>query len=348
MKIITVEEHFMSEKVEEQYCRLVRPSDSVEENQAAFIRQSIQKGEITNLGEERIAFMDANGIAAQIIGYGHHSPSRLRKEDGAAALCALANDELYAATRQYPGRFYGYATLPMDDVEAAVGELERCVGKLGFRGVLCSSLLDGTFLDGERFFPIFQKAAELDVPVYLHPAEPAPEVRRRYYEGSWNERMANVFAGFGIGWHYDTAVHLLRLILSGLFDRLPELKIIVGHWGELLPFYFDRLNATMRPQATGLLYGTAHYFRHNIYTNPSGMYFRDDMEFCLKVFPPEHILWAQDYPYGINDEKVKTFLEGMKLENGLREDIACRNAERLFKFSLQPFAYEAEKEYRCI
>ena len=117
--------------------------------------------------------------------------------------------------------------------------------------VMFNGPFDGHFLDDERFFPIFAKAAELDVPVYLHPTEASPEVRKYYYEGRWNGRTANTFAGFGIGWHYDTAMHLMRFILSGIFDKLPTLKMIVGHWGELLPYYFDRMNASMPSQMTG-------------------------------------------------------------------------------------------------
>ena len=117
MKIITIEEHYMSEKVNDRFMELNQPKDEVQANQAAFVKLFMQQGTITDIGERRIAFMDENGIDAQIIGYGNNQPMHIHKEDGAVELCRLANDELYAATKKYPGRFYGYATLPVDDVD---------------------------------------------------------------------------------------------------------------------------------------------------------------------------------------------------------------------------------------
>ena len=337
MRIITVEEHFMSQAVNDRFKELNPPADEVEANQAAFVDLFVGQGRIVDLAERRIAFMDANGIDAQVVGYGNNHPMHVRKEDGAAELCRIANDELYAATQVHPGRLYGYASLPVDDVDAAVDELERCVRDLGFVGAMFSGPFQGEFLDGERFYPIFEKMAELGVPAYLHPTEVPAELRRYYYEGSWNDRTANTFAGFGIGWHYHTAMHLMRFVLSGIFDKLPTLKMIVGHWGELLPYYFDRMDASMPPQMTGLAHDIRHYFWNNVYTDPSGMFFEDDMRFCLKVFAPDHILWAQDYPYGLNDENIATrgglvsgFLEGLDLDSQAKEDVAHRNAERLF------------------
>mgnify|MGYP002626272667 CR=1 FL=1 len=162
MKIITIEEHYMSEKVNDRFMELNQPKDEVQANQAAFVKLFMQQGTITDIGERRIAFMDENGIDAQIIGYGNNQPMHIHKEDGAVELCRLANDELYAATKKYPGRFYGYATLPVDDVEASVIELERCIKELGFVGVMINGPFDGHFLDEERFFPIFEKAANVN------------------------------------------------------------------------------------------------------------------------------------------------------------------------------------------
>lgn len=202
MKIITVEEHFMSKEVNDK-------------------------------------FMDENGIDAQIIGYGNNQPMHISADKGAVEICKQANDYLYEGISQYPDRLYGYATLSVDDVAASVKELERCVVELGFKGVMFNGPFNNSFLDEESFFPIFEQAVQLDVPVYLHPTEVPAELRKYYYEGSWNLRTANTFAGFGIGWHYHTAMHLMRFILSGIFDKLPTLKMIVGHWGEMIPFYYD-------------------------------------------------------------------------------------------------------------
>ena len=272
MKIITVEEHFMVKEINDRFNEIIKPKDEFDKNQLNFVNMFVNRGQITDIDEQRITFMNENGIDAQIIGYGNNSPMHISKEDGAVELCKFANDKLAEACKKYSGRFYGYATLPVDSVEESVKELERCVKELGFVGVMINGPFQGHFLDEERFYPIFEKAAELDVPVYLHPTEVSKELRGYYYSGSWNERTTNVFSGFGIGWHYDTAMHLMRFILSGIFDKLPNLKMIVGHWGELLPFYFDRMDEHISTAVTELNNNIKYYFENNIYTNPSGIW----------------------------------------------------------------------------
>ncbi len=291
----------------------------------------MKKDRFLPFGEDRIAFMDANGVSAQIMGYGNNSPMHLTKEQRGVELCKMANDELYEAAQRYPGRLYGYATLPLCDVEEAVKEVERCVKELGFVGVIINGQYQGKFIDDPAFFPILEKIAELDVCLYIHPNEVDGPILDRYYKGEWSNRVTNIFSGFGIGWHYEVGMQLMRVILSGAFDKLPNLKVIVGHWGELLPYYFDRMNEHMKPEITGLSHEIMYYFDNNIYTDPSGMFYENDMDFCLKVMNPDHILWAQDYPYGRQDERVKTFLEGYGLDHHLMEDIAHNNAEKLFK-----------------
>lgn len=331
MKLITVEEHFMSKTIYDAMQPYISKSTELEKARFQFVDHFVHTSDITEVGERRIAFMDANGISAQIIGYGNYSPMTLRKEDGAVEFCRLANDELYQSISRYPGRFYGYATLPMDDVDAAVSELERCVKELDFRGLMLNGPLNGQFFDDSRFFPVFKKASDLSVPVYIHPAEVSHVVSDHYYMGDWSLMTANLFSGFAIGWHYDTAMHLMRFILSGIFDKLPGLKIIVGHWGELLPYYFDRMNAALNPKVTGLNRCIKDYFYDHVYTNPSGMYYKDDFDFCRKVFHPEHLMWAQDYPYGVNDAQVSTFLEEYGLSDQEKQRIAHENAEKLFR-----------------
>lgn len=333
MKIICIEEHFMLKEVNDRFNEIIKPRDDYDKNQLDFVNVFLSKGEITDIGDNRIQFMDTNGVSAQIIGYGNNSPMQLSKESGAVGLCKLANDKLSEACQKHSGRLYGYATLPVDDAEASVKELERAIKKLGLVGVMVNGPFQGHFLDEERFYPIFHKAAELDVPVYLHPTEVSKDLREYYYSGNWNARTTNVFSGFGIGWHYDTAMHLMRFLLSGIFDKLPNLKIIIGHWAELLPYYFDRMDASLSPQITGLKHNLKYYFYNNVYTNPSGIWSKDDFDFVLRTFHKEHIMWAQDYPYGINDMEVKTFLEKYGIENEIKEMIAYKNAEKLFKIS---------------
>lgn len=334
MRIITVEEHFVSKKVNDKIKKIMIKQGNINESMFHFIEEFINTSLISNLGDERIAYMDKVGIDSQIIGYGNNPPIILKGKD-AIELCRIANDELYEATKKYPGRFYGYATLPLDEPEEAVKELERCVKDLGFVGVLLGGTLEGHFLDEERFYPIFEKCVELDVPIYIHPGQVNKSVRDNYYEGKWSPMVANNFAGYGIGWHYEVGVHILRIILAGIFDKLPNLKIIIGHWGEMIPYYFDRLDMGLNQHFTGLHHKISYYFKNNIYTNPSGMFFKDDMDFCLKVFDKSHILWGQDFPYlnneFVNTDNVRSYLEEYDIDAETKEMIAHKNAERLFK-----------------
>lgn len=331
MKIIAVEEHFTVKDINDIYTKAL-PGDN--EMQRAYSKRNAKlasDGILTDFGESRLAAMDRSGIAVQIIGYGDNAPTQLRKEEGAADCCRAVNDYLYEGVSTHPDRLYGYATLPVDDPAAAADELSRCVGELGFKGWMINGPFRGEFMDSERFLPIFQRAAELDIPVYIHPGEVKGEIVDRYYSGSWNMMTAITFAGYGIGWHYDTGMHLMRLILSGIFDKLPSLKIIVGHWGELLPYFLDRMNGALRPEITGLKHDMKYYFWNNVYTNPSGMYFKNDFDFCLKTLNPDHILWGQDYPFVPNAENAGSFLEQYDLDRETKEKIAHGNAEKLFK-----------------
>ena len=334
MKMITVEEHFMSKKVNDKIKEIMIKSGNVNESMFNYIDNFMNNSLISNLGEERIAYMDKVGIDSQVIGYGNNPPMNLKGED-AVELCRIANDELFQATQKYPGRFYGYAQIPVDVPDEAVKEMERCVKELGFVGVMIQGTFQGHFLDEERFYPIFEKAVELDIPIYFHPGELSENIINEYYKGKWSPMVTNTFSTYGIGWHYDVGVHVLRLILAGILDKLPNLKIVIGHWGEMIPYYFDRLDMGLNQHITGLQHKISYYFKNNVYTNPSGMFFKDDMDFCLKVMGKEHILWAQDYCYlsneFVNTDNVKTYLEEYDIDDETKEMIAYRNAEQLFK-----------------
>lgn len=334
MKIICIEEHFISKKVNDRIKDVMVSQWIVNESMFNYIDNFMNNSLISNIWDERIAYMDKVGVDTEIVWYGNNSPMFI-KWDEAVELCRMANDELYAATKKYPGRFYGYATLPIDNVSESVKELERCVKELWFVGVLTWWILDWEFFDNERFFPIFEKCVELDVPFYIHPWIIKKEVMKEYYQWNWSPMVANNFSWYGIWWHYEVWVHVLRIILAWILDKLPNLKIIIGHRWELLPYYFDRLDMWLNPQQTWLQHPISYYFKNNVYTNPSGMYFKDDMDFCLKVMGKNHILWWQDFPYLNNEftnaDNVKTYLEEYDIDSETKEMIAYKNAEKLFK-----------------
>ena len=334
MKIITVEEHFMSKRVNDRIKEMMLKQGDVNLSMYNYVDNFVENSLITNLDEKRIAYMDKVGVDAQVVGYGNNPPMSISGHD-AVELCRLANDELYEAIQKYPGRFYGYATIPVGEPKEAVKEIERCVKELGFVGVMVQGTYQGHFLDEKRFLPIFEKCAELDIPMYFHPGAVNDNVYNAYYKGDWSDNVTRTFSGYGLGWHYEVGVHIVRLILAGVLDRLPNLKIIIGHWGELMPYYFDRMDMGLNQFVTGLKHPISYYFKNNIYTNPSGMFFKDDMDFCLKTFSADHILWGQDFCYlnneFVNTDNVKSFLEEYDIDKETKEKIAHGNAEKLFK-----------------
>ena len=194
-------------------------------------------------------------------------------------------------------------------------------------------------MDDPKFYPILEKCAELDVPLYVHPGIVSPDIQKLYYQGNWSPQVANHFAGYAIGWHYDTGVNVMRMILAGILDKLPNLKIIAGHWGEGLPFYFDRIDLGLPTKLTGLKHKVSWYFQHQIYTDPSGMFFRNDMEFTVKTMGANQVMWAQDFPYlngtfdQIND--VRPFIINSDLLPEDIEKITHKNAEKLFPLELK-------------
>lgn len=314
-KIITFEEHYT--------CPMVSPDAP----------------QATRLGQDRIDWMDEQGVDVQVLSYGDGSPGE-RRGGAAVDLCRRANDSLADAMARYPGRLEGFATLPLDRPDAAVQELERCVKDLHFRGAaLKATLGGGEFPDEIRFRPVFQKAAELGVPVLFHPSPVVTQVRMAYYSGeSLHPMVSQVLSGPGMGWHYEAGVAVLRQILSGNLDRYPGLQLIVGHWGEMLPYYFERLDMVFRglpPEKTGLTKDISEYFKEHVYVMPSGMFSEGDMSLafrnCLELFGEDRILWSVDYPYRLQSPlpNVGQWMEELDLPDEQKEKIAHLNGEKL-------------------
>jgi predicted TIM-barrel fold metal-dependent hydrolase len=224
-RIISLEEHFLHPKLRELYpASWVRLLDMV-------------KGRLTDVGPERVRRMDAAGIDLQVLS--HVQPGVQTLERGVAIRMSIeVNDWLGGVIQEYPTRFAGSAMLPTQSPIDAADELERTVAQFGFKGALINGHTDGRYMDDDSFSPIFERAQALDVPIYIHPTDPPQAILDTYYKDlpammqSW-------------GWQVETGTHLLRLISSGVFDRFPDLKIIVGHMGELIPFGLKRINAAL-------------------------------------------------------------------------------------------------------
>lgn len=246
----------------------------------------------------------------------------------AADLARGANDRLARSAAEYPDRFSAFFTLPWQDTEAAVREAERCVNELRLPATMVSGRPAGEhFIDHERFDPILAKLAELGAPLFIHPGPPLPAVQQHYYSG-FNDEVTARFSLFGWGWHHEAGIQVLRLILSGALDRHRGLKIISNHWGEMVPFYLQRLDDTMPPQATGLERSISATYREQVWVGPSGMLNTPHFMFIREVLGIERILFSIDYPY-LTMTGARDWLEGLPIPLAEKEAIAFRNAEAL-------------------
>ena len=206
---------------------------------------------LRDLGQARLADMDASGIDLQVISHVAPAAQGLGGAEGLAR-AREANDRLAGAVRAHPDRFAGFATLPTADPAAAAGELDRAVRDLGLIGALVNSTLgsNGVFLDDARFAPLLDRFERLDVPLYLHPAPPSNALREALYQGL-PPAVAGRLATGAWGWHAEAGLHVLRMIATGVFDRHPGLRLIVGHCGEMVPFMLDRIDAMLDPARLG-------------------------------------------------------------------------------------------------
>lgn len=267
--------------------------------------------------------MDENGITVQVLSVSGPGADLLPPEAG-PAWARAANDALADAVKAHPGRLAGFAHLPLTAPEAAANELERCVREFGFHGALINGLTDGRFLDHPSFAPILARAEALGVPVYLHPGLPPASVRQAYYDGL-GEADSYMMAAGGWGWHAETAVHILRLAVSGTLDRYPGLQWIVGHMGEGLPMMLARADQVFGRDITGLVTSQVHVTTSGFFTLPPFLA-------LLQTFGVERIMFSIDYPFASN-AKGRAFLDTLPVSPADKMRIAHGNADRLLRLA---------------
>lgn len=328
--LITLEEHWLAQSVRDFYVANDTKHPNDENGLVGFVTPALME-----LGETRLKSMDESGVSLQIIS---HAPNSLALD---LATCEKVNNELHARIKSQPGRFKGFATLPMAHPEAASKELHRCIKDLGFIGTLIDSNCEGKFYDDPSFWPVFEAAAELDVPVYLHPA-PNLQTKPLLYDGNYPDGVAESLSEYGWGWHNETAIHFLRLFAAGLFDRYPRLKLVLGHLGEMLPFQLDRIERISGRQWPHLGVELERKLRQvwdeNVWITTSGMFYLAPMAAVLRQCKPERIMFSVDYPFGKNEDGL-AFLKSLKAEgmvsDEVLEGIAYKNAERLLKVTVK-------------
>jgi uncharacterized protein len=281
---------------------------------------------ISDLGEARIAAMDEAGIDLAVLSLAAPGVEQLDGPE-AVELARSCNDELAAAVGRFPKRLAGFATVPVSAPDKAAEELERAVRELGFAGAVINGHSQGRYLDDRFFDPVLNRAAALDVPIYLHPTIPPAAVIESCYAGL-GDKVSFALATVGWGWHINTATHALRLILGGVFDRYPSLQIIIGHMGEATPFMLPRFDATLKPELTGLRHPVSSYLRQNFHYTFANFNDLPTYQNLVAQVGVERVAFSADYPFG-SMMVARKFFDSLPLSHDDRARISHRNAEQL-------------------
>src|SRR5215212_6778909 len=289
-------------------------------------RGSEVRRRLLDLGELRLAEMDAAGIDIQVLSHGAPSVQRLDAETS-VWMARGANDRLAEAIAVHPDRFAGFAALPTPDPEAAVAELDRAVTRLGFKGAMVHGLTNGLFLDDRRFWPIFERAQALDVPLYLHPSIPHPAVIEAYYK-DYVEKYPNLLRA-AWGFTVETATQGIRMVLSDVFDTYPRLKIILGHLGEGLPFLLWRINMALVRDGAGPSWFRDTFCEH-FWITTSGFFSDPALHCCITEMGVDRILFSIDYPF-VENRPGTAWMEQLQLNAEDKAKILSGNAKRLLK-----------------
>ena len=284
---------------------------------------------IQDMGERRLADMDATGIDMQLLMLTSPGVQMFEPQE-ACALAASSNDQLAETIARHPTRFSGLAAFAPHAPHEAAKEIERSVQRLGLKGALVNSHTQGRYMDDEFFYPIFEACEALDVPLYIHPNTPSPQMVEPFLSRCLD---AAIF-----GFAAETGLHTLRLIVGGVFDRFPKLKIVLGHLGEGLPFWLYRIDfmhagivrSGRSPGAQPLQRKPSDYLRENFYYTTSGMPWAPAIRFVQEQMGHDRVMYAMDYPYQYVAEEVSA-MDALPLTPEQKKMFFQTNAERIFR-----------------
>jgi predicted TIM-barrel fold metal-dependent hydrolase len=279
---------------------------------------------LLDLDDERLRIMDQSGVSMHLLAMTSTGVQQF-EADKAAKIAEMGNDRLADAIKRHPDRYAGLATIPVQDPKRAVKEMERAITKLKLNGVMINSHTNGEYLDEAKYWPILEAAAGLDATVYIHPRAPSPAMAAPYRK----YHLEHAIWGYAV----EVGLHALKLIMSGVFDRYPKLRVVIGHMGENIPYALYRLDWMHghfefgRPK---LALTPGEYFRQNFLITTSGVNWVPALELCIKVLGADNIMWAVDYPYQETVEATR-WLNDAPIAAEDKEKIFHRNAERVFK-----------------
>ena len=327
MRVVALEEHFTVPE-------LVRRIDPGAIARRGFRPRTAPPGRpnplegLPEIGERRLRSMDESGISVQVLSNTGPGPDLVPGADG-IALAREMNDHLAAAIARHPDRFAGFAVLPLQDGEASARELVRAVKELGFVGALINGTTEGRFLDHPSYDGLLATAVDLDVPIYVHP-HLAPEAVRQAYFSDLQQGAGRVLEAAGWGWHSETAIHVLRLVLSGTLDKHRRLKLIIGHMGEMLPMMLDRIDAVFALDIEHLQRPISRTILDQVWLTTSGVFNEPPFLAALLTFGIDRIMFSVDFPYAPNS-KGRAFLDRIALAPDDMAKLTHRTADALLR-----------------
>ena len=327
MRVIALEEHFAAPAIAARIDREAIGRRGYRPRRSAPNEPSPQEL-LPEIGAGRLRLMDESGISMQVLSNSGPGPDLVPGAEGVAIARAM-NDHLAEAVARHPDRFAGFAVLPMQSPDAAAQELTRAVEELGFLGALINGTTEGRFLDDPSYDGILARAEALDVPIYIHPHLAPDAVRQAYYSGL-EQGAGRVLEAAGWGWHQETALHVLRLVLSGALDRHRKLKLIIGHMGEMLPMMLARDDDVFRLDIDHLSRSISRTVLDQVWITTSGIFTEPPLLAALLTFGIDRIMFSVDYPYAANAQG-KAFLDRIALAPGDMEKLTHGTAEALLK-----------------
>jgi predicted TIM-barrel fold metal-dependent hydrolase len=286
---------------------------------------------LPEIGEKRLKSMDDAGITLQVLSNAGPGADLVPGANG-IAMARETNDHLAAAIARHPGRFAGFANLPLQSPEATPAELKRAVKGLGFVGAMVNGTTEGRFLDHESYDGLLATAVELDVPIYIHPHIP-PEAVRQAYFSNLPEGAGRVLETAGWGWHSETAVHVLRLVVAGTLDRHPKLRLIIGHMGEMLPMMMARADQVFTHDIAHLKRPITKTILDQVWITTSGIFDQPPFIAALQTFGIDRILFSVDYPFA-PDSEGRRFLDTVALAPADKAKLSHGNADALLKLKV--------------
>jgi predicted TIM-barrel fold metal-dependent hydrolase len=330
MRVVALEEHFSVPSVARRIA-----ADVI--SRRGFRPRKITPGApnpvelLPEIGEGRLKSMDEAGVTVQVLSVAGPGADLVPGSDG-IAMAREVNDQLAAAIARHPDRFAGFANLPMQSPDAIPAELKRAVKELGFVGAMVNGTTEGRFLDHPSYDGLLAAAVELDVPIYIHPHIP-PEAVRQAYFSELPEGAGRVLETAGWGWHSETAVHLLRMVVAGTLDRHPKLRIIIGHMGEMLPMMMARADQVFRHDIGHLKRPITQAILDQVWITTSGIFDQPPLLAALQTFGIDRIMFSVDYPFEENAAGRK-FLNEVALAPADKAKLAHGTADAVLKLKV--------------